>query len=171
MRIGSLLLVVVLFVLVMAAIAVLKGKRPKLGQRFKAKEFLTPNELEFLNRLERAVPELRFHAQVAMGALLEPVGAKRNDVRAHMSARGSFSQKIVDYVAQNRESGTVVAIIELDDRTHDSAKDARRDAMLQEAGYSTVRWTSKAKPDTNAIRQRLLVPSSVVPSSSAARIA
>lgn len=160
MRIVPLLLIVVLFGLAMAFL-VFKGRRTEHGRRFKSRTFLTPNELEFLQRLEQSAPELRFHAQVAMGALLEPAIAKRNDARAHMSARGSFSQKIVDYVAQSREDGSVVAIIELDDRTHDTARDARRDAMLDEAGYLVVRWNSKAKPDANAIRQCLLAPRSV----------
>ena len=155
MKIGLLMVVAVVTLLALAALAALKLKQAGSGQRFRAKALLTANELEFLSRLERAVPELRFHAQVAMGALLEPV-AKGNDRSAYMSARGSFSQKIVDYVAQNRESGDVVAIIELDDRTHDSAKDAKRDAMLLEAGYSVVRWHSKTKPDTEAIRSRLV---------------
>ena len=43
MRIGSLLLVVVLFVLVMVAIVALKGKRAEDSLRFKSRPFLTPN--------------------------------------------------------------------------------------------------------------------------------
>jgi very-short-patch-repair endonuclease len=45
-----------------------------------------------------------------------------------------FSQKIVDFVAQRRSDGSIVAIIELDDRTHGSEKDAPRDEMLKSAG-------------------------------------
>ena len=86
MRIGPLLLVIILFGLAMAAILVSKGRRTQRGLRFKSKTFLTLNELEFLHRLEQSVPEMRFHAQVAMGALLEPAMARRNDSRAHMSA-------------------------------------------------------------------------------------
>ena len=128
------------------------------ARRFKAKAFMTPNELEFLSRLEAAVPELRFHCQVAMGALLDPQTPKREDARAYMSARGMFSQKIVDFVAQHRSTGEVVAVIELDDRTHNSAKDESRDAMLRQANYKVVRWQSKEKPDDRAIREALLVP-------------
>lgn len=129
------------------------GATPK----FKRKALLTANEAEFLARLEAAAPELRFCPQVAMGALLDPA-APRSDRSAYYRARGMFSQKIVDFVAQSRADGGVVAIVELDDRTHDSGKDAKRDAMLASAGYRVVRWSSKAKPDAAAIRAGLFPP-------------
>lgn len=127
-------------------------------QKFKSKPLLTPNELEFLQRLEAAVPELRFCPQVAMGALLQPA-VERRDRSAYYSQRGRFAQKIVDYVAQQRDDGAVVAVIELDDRTHNRAKDAERDAMLASAGYRIIRWQSRAKPDAAAIREALVKPS------------
>lgn len=129
------------------------GSRPA----FKRKTLLTPNELEFLARLESSAPELRFHAQVSMGALLDPAASSK-DGREYFRARGMFSQKIVDFVAQARADGSIVAIIELDDRTHNSDKDGRRDAMLSSAGYKVVRWKSKSKPDAAAIRVELLAP-------------
>jgi hypothetical protein len=121
---------------------------------FKAKPMLTPNEIEFLNRLEAAAPELRFCPQVAMGAVLNP-NVQRQD-KAYMSLRGKFAQKIIDFVAQDRKDGSIVAIIELDDRSHDSDKDDKRDAMLSQAGYKIVRWQSKSKPDAATIRRELL---------------
>jgi very-short-patch-repair endonuclease len=141
------------------AAAFLKARLGGAGSapRFKRKALLTPSEAEFLARLEAAAPELRFCPQVSMGALLEPAAAK-SDRSAYYRARGMFSQKIVDFVAQSRTDGSVVAVLELDDRTHDAGKDAKRDAMLESAGYRVVRWSSKAKPDAGAIRARLLPP-------------
>lgn len=144
------------------AVAIAKAKiaardgSPGHAPQFKAKRLLTPNELEFLGRLEAAAPELRFLAQVAMGALLDPAVSRKEDGKAYFRLRGMFSQKIVDFVAQSRSDGSVVAIIELDDRTHDGDKDAKRDGMLASAGYRIVRWKSKAKPDAAAIRAELL---------------
>lgn len=155
---------VVLCVMALAVVVLLLAAKAKsrtrgsASRRFKAKTFMTPNELEFLQRLETAVPELRFHAQVAMGALLSTETAKQENPREHMSSRNMFSQKIVDFVAQHKSTGEVVAVIELDDRTHSSAKDESRDAMLREADYKIVRWQSKSKPDRLAIRELLLVP-------------
>lgn len=143
-------------------LAILKAKLA--GQaggeaKFKAKPLLTANELEFLARLEAAAPELRFFPQVAMGALLDPA-VPRSDRKAHYRLRAMFSQKIVDFVAQRKADGQIVAIIELDDRTHDADKDARRDDMLKSAGYRTIRWHSKTKPDAAAIRAQLFPPPS-----------
>jgi len=138
-------------------LAVLKAKlgvKDDAGAKFKAKPLLTVNELEFLARLEAAMPELRFFAQVAMGALLDPA-VPRSDGKAYLRLRGMFSQKIVDFVAQARNDGSIVAIIELDDRTHDAERDSKRDVMLASAGYRIVRWNSKAKPDAAAIRAAL----------------
>jgi hypothetical protein len=143
------------------AFAVLRAKNTGQGDgeiRFKSRRLLTANELEFLVRLEAAMPELRFCPQVAMGALLDPT-ARQSDRRAYFRQRGMFSQKIVDFVAQRRDDGSIVAIIELDDRTHDSAKDARRDAMLASAGYKVVRWRSTTKPHAADIREALSPPS------------
>ena len=114
---------------------------------FARKRFLTGNEREFLGRLERALPEMRVHAQVAMGA-----------TRRHWQARGRFSQKICDFVLEDRRTGEVFAIVELDDRTHDPAKDKLRDAMLRQAGYRTIRWNSRAKPERERIRAEVLGP-------------
>ena len=123
--------------------------------KFKSKTLMTANELEFLTRLEEAVPEWRFHAQVAMGAILDPA-VPRQDAKAYFRARGMFSQKIVDFVAQSRADGQIMAIIELDDKTHNIDKDSKRDGMLTGAGYRVVRYPSNAKPISQRIRADLL---------------
>lgn len=160
----SLVSSVALVGVLVAAAFVAKAKLAAGGgddPKFKAKTLLTANELEFVARLEAAVPELRICPQVAMGAILDPAVA-RSDAKAFYRARGMFAQKIVDFVAQDRADGRIVAVIELDDRTHDGEKDARRDAMLKSAGYRVVRWSSKSKPDAAAIRAVLVPPSTPV---------
>ena len=155
MRFGTFIVIAVVAVVVLVLAVALASKRKPVPGKVKGRAFLTANELEFLNRLEAAVPEARFHAQVAMGALLEPAFAKKSDPRSYMSIRGTFSQKVVDFVAQDRISGTLLAVIELDDRTHNATKDNKRDEMLREGGYKVVRWQSTAKPDAATIRDAL----------------
>lgn len=163
MKNTQLLIALAVFVLIALASAValraMRELRPagpsSLKNKFKAKSFVTANELEFLFRLEAAAPELRFHAQVAMGALLDP-SISRQDTKEFFRLRGMFSQKIVDYVAQSRWDGSIVALIELDDRTHNVEKDEKRDSMLKGAGYRIIRWNSKTKPNKEAIRTELV---------------
>ena len=73
-----------------------------------------------------------------MGAILDPA-VPTSDRKAFMHIRGQFSQKMIDFVAQDRQSGEIVPIIEFGDRTHKVEKDGRRDAMLKSAGYRTIR--------------------------------
>ena len=153
--------VVVLAALGVAGVLLLSVLAKRAGGKtvaVRARVFMTPNEAQFLQRLEAAVPEFRFHAQVSMAALLDPAVTKRANSRAWWRARTMFSQKIIDYVAQRRDNGQIVAVIELDDRTHNAGRDARRDAMLQQAGYRTVRWQSKDKPSRAEIFAALVGP-------------
>lgn len=76
--------------------------------------------------------------------------------KKYMGLREKFAQKIIDFVAQDRADGSIIAIIELDDQTHDQEKDEKRDAMLASAGYKIVRWHSKDKPDATTISKQLL---------------
>ena len=119
--------------------------------RYKSKPLLSANEKEFFNRLSQALPDCHILTQVALGALLQP--NVRNNNKEYYRARGNFSQKNADYVICNKEM-YVLAVVELDDRTHRNDKDAKRDAMLVQAGYKVIRWDSKNKPTAEQIRER-----------------
>ncbi len=116
------------------------------------REFLTPNEQDFLVRLEEAFPEYRVMAQVSMGALMNP--AVKGGTPGYLSIRARFAQKVVDFVLLDG-SLEVVALVELDDRTHQVDKDATRDAMTASAGYVTLRYRSREKPRPPQIREDL----------------
>jgi hypothetical protein len=141
-------------ILLLAGIALilLLAARRGPGFRVAKRAFLTENEKEFLVRLEEAFPEHRVMAQVSMGALMAP------DVRGggseYLSIRARFAQKVVDYVVLD-DALEVIALVELDDRTHRVEKDAERDAMTAAAGYVTLRYRSREKPPPQAIRAEL----------------
>lgn len=115
--------------------------RPGIS-RYRLKPVMTPNEIEFYARIRRALPEIHVFPQVAMSALLEPVASSR---KAKLASFRKISQKRVDYALCDG-SMNLVAVIELDDRTHNAAKDAVRDAMFRTAGIPTLRFQSKTKP-------------------------
>ena len=50
----------------------------------------------------------------------------------------------------------VITLIELDDRTHDAAKDQRRDSITGAAGFPTLRWHSRKRPLPAEIRKAVL---------------
>ena len=120
------------------------------GSRPLAKRFMTPRELAMLDILERCLPEYRFHAQVAMGALLK--APPRLMGKSHPADRNAFSQKIVDFVAQDRVTGAIVALIEVDDASHNAQRDSRRDAMTSHAGYRTIRIGRAVQPRVHEVR-------------------
>ncbi len=46
---------------------------------------------------------------------------------------------VCDFLLEDRASGAIIAIVELDDRTHNARQDAERDRMTARAGYTTIR--------------------------------
>ncbi len=141
-----------LLIALVSAVLILKalGVRNIFGPpRPVAKRFLTPRETAMLNVLERALPHCRIHAQVAMGALLRvPQSPMR---KSKISDRNAFSQKIVDFVAQDRATGLIVALIEVDDWSHNPFKDRVRDEMTAYAGYRTIRVPGRVQPNFNDV--------------------
>jgi hypothetical protein len=103
----------------------------------RAAPLMTKRERIVCAMIERAVPHARVHAQVSMGAILRP--ARGFDRSRSTSVRNRFSSKRVDFVLEDRASGGIIAIVELDDRTHDRSADRQRDRMTARAGYLTIR--------------------------------
>lgn len=145
------------FALLAAAFVVgffLIGRQPaERPWRVKARALLTDNELDFVLRLQEALPEFHILPQVSMGALMEPDLDDEDIVEPgrFLSIRGRFAQKVVDFVVVD-ELYQIVALVELDDQTHDADKDAERDAMTSMAGYLTIRYDSRQKPPPEEIR-------------------
>jgi len=142
----TILLLVVFAVLIIVGLMVLMRpmEMAQDSQAYLKKPIMTDNEKEFFERLIEALPYFYVFPQVAMGAILQPA-ATRQDKRNYHRIRGTFSQKMVDFVVCDAALNIVV-LIELDDRTHSSEKDGERDAMTNQAGYATLRFNSKRKP-------------------------
>lgn len=124
--------------------------------KYKKKELLTDNEREFFLRLQRALAGYVICPQVSMGAILQP-NVSRKDNKRYFKIRGTFAQKIIDYVICDPKTLQVLAIIELDDRSHSLEKDKARDKMLASAGYKLMRWQSKKKPTEEEIKAEFLL--------------
>jgi hypothetical protein len=146
----------VLFVLV-AIFVVVQLKAAKGTGRtgtYRRRKLMTDNEEEFFGRLVVALPDHYIFPQVAMSALLQTASS---DGRKAHGDRLRIAQQRVDYVVCTR-SCEVVAVVELDDRTHSQAKDQLRDSRLEQAGIRTVRFQARDKPKVDAIRATILGP-------------
>ena len=143
------------FLLVIAALmaTTLKARGPRRDvEKPRRKRPLTDREQAMYNRLATTLPELVVMPQVAMSALLT---AKSR------TTRNTFDRKVIDFVICDK-AFQVLAVIELDDRSHDArrAHDETRDAMLVGAGYKVIRYTNV--PDVAEVA-RDLKPSPVRP--------
>lgn len=132
-----------LIILVAIAIIVFLLAPPKLRQSaYRKRQVMTPNELEFYGRIVRALPGMHVCPQVAMHALIEPTSTNGKTRLMHFRR---ISQKVVDYAIFDAQ-WVLVAVIELDDRTHVASRDAIRDSYMSSAGIRTLRYQSRSKP-------------------------
>lgn len=123
---------------------------------FYAKKPLTNPEQVLYLRLVEALPEHIVLAQVSLSRLL---GVERG--RNFQAWNNRINRMSADFVICNKDA-TVVAVIELDDSSHEYAHrkvaDAKKDKALRAAGLRLVRWQARTIPDKAAIRAELVVP-------------
>jgi hypothetical protein len=138
----------------LAAVQLRTAKGKGRTGTYRRRKFMTDNEEEFFGRLVVALPDHYIYPQVAMSALLDPASSDR---RTAHGDRLRIAQQRVDYVVCTRRC-EVVAVVELDDKTHSRAKDELRDVRLEQAGIRTVRFQARNKPKVETIRTMILGP-------------
>jgi hypothetical protein len=132
---------------IMLVLVLVLARKP----RYRRATIMTENEREFYGRLLAACPDCQIWPQVPILALVRP-DAKEGS-RAFWMAFKRISNTRVDWVVvQDME---VVAIVELDDRSHDARKDAQRDRILKSCGYRVVRFNSSRRPDPRQIHEAI----------------
>ncbi|MFC4159478.1 DUF2726 domain-containing protein [Chitinimonas lacunae] len=112
-------------------------REPFLTQR----PLLTAREQKMYWRIQEALAgQYVILAQVAFSQMVQ---AKGGTAKERFALFARVRQKVADYVIC-RSDFSIVAVIELDDSSHDHKldKDAERDACLREAGIPTLRWRS-----------------------------
>ncbi len=138
-----------LLLCVLAIVNLMLGKAGNRLPRVRPVPLMTYAERRVIGHIEAVLPQARIHAQVSMGAFLAPrKGLSRSQAT---SDRNRFSSKRVDFLAEDKATGEIIAIIELDDRTHNRGADARRDAMTASAGYRTIRLPAGVRHDRASV--------------------
>lgn len=153
------LLMLVALVIVIGAVLANGAKKTRRTGAYRRRKLMTDNEQEFFGQLVAALPDHYVFPQVAMSALIESASG---DKKTAHSDRLKIPQQRSDYIVCTKNCD-VVAVIELDDRTHSAAKDALRDARLEQAGIRTVRFQSRNKPTVAALRVAILGTAVAVP--------
>jgi hypothetical protein len=150
------LVVTLVLLAVVAVVFVMLKRRASSGSGdapwpFYAKKPLTQPEQVLYHRLVAAMPECIVLAQVQLSRIL---GVKKGFNFNEWNNR--INRMSVDFVVCRKDS-TIVAAVELDDKTHEKASrveaDAKKGKALSAAGVALVRWQVSALPDENAIRQ------------------
>lgn len=121
---------------------------------FYAKKPLSQPEQVLYFRLVQALPEHIILAQVQLSRLL---GVKKgNNYQAWFNRINRMS---ADFVVCNKDA-SIVAVIELDDATHQRDDrmyaDAKKDRALSSADIRVLRWQVKSIPDIAAIQSALI---------------
>jgi hypothetical protein len=124
-----------------------------------AKKPLSPPEQVLFHRLVKALPE---HIVLAQVQLSRALGVKKGFNFHQWNNR--INRMSYDFLICAKDA-TVLAAIELDDRSHESAArvaaDAKKERASSAAGIRLVRWNVKALPDDAAIRSVVLTQISV----------
>lgn len=152
------LVVTLVLLAVVAAVLAIFKKRALSGSGdapwpFYAKKPLTQPEQVLYHRLASAMPECIVLAQVQLSRVL---GVKKGFSFREWNNR--IDRMSLDFLVCLKDS-TVVAAVELDDKTHEKASrieaDAKKGKALAAAGVALIRWQVSALPDENAIRLAL----------------
>ena len=148
------LVLVALVVLVVAYLVLKRRASTGAGDTpwpFYAKKPLSQPEQVLYHRLVAAIPECIVLAQVQLSQVL---GVKKGFNFHEWNNR--INRMSLDFLVCLKDS-TVVAAVELDDKTHERTSrveaDAKKEKALSAAGIALVRWNVAALPDENAIRQ------------------
>lgn len=115
-----------------------------------ARSLLTDRELSLYQSLLSLYPDYKVFVQVALSQLIE-VDRNHPD---RQSTRARYQQLVADFVLC-RSDLSVVAVIELDDRSHDNPRnqyaDARKSKALKHARIRLVRIPAGALPSEDRI--------------------
>lgn len=159
----------VVILLILALVAVLpllkKGGRLASGSSrpwpFYVKRPLTQPEQVLYHRLVKALPKHVILAQVQVSRVLGVRKGFRFNEWNNRINRLSY-----DFLICGKDS-TVIAAIELDDKSHESAQrmdtDAKKSKATTDAGLRLVRWHVKSLPDEQMIRREFSADEKILP--------
>ena len=151
---GFVFVLLIVVVIVMVLVVVLKAKAKggaddELWPYYAKKPLSQPEQILYF-RLVQALPEHIILAQVQLSQLL---GVQKG--HNFQTWHNRINRMSADFMVCNKDS-SIVAVIELDDATHQrkdrQVADAKKDKALASAGVRIIRWPVKSIPDLALIQ-------------------
>lgn len=119
--------------------------------QYRARALLTPTEKDFFFQLRSAFPDELIFIQIAFSALIEPTTwswRRQGDF-------GRISQKRCDFAVCSQDLA-LLAVVELDDGSHNLEKDTHLDGLLSCTGIRTIRFDCRDRLTVQQIRAAVL---------------
>ena len=118
------------------------------------KPILTPMELKFSKLLDEAMPELRVMYQVAVYQTI-----KIKDGPDNLKIWNKLNRLTFDFVLIDGESN-VMAVIELDDKSHlrpaSMKRDQKKDELIKFLNKPLIRFNTSSMPSVDELRDSIL---------------
>lgn len=148
--------VLVFFVLLVAVVVLKKLLRGSVEANlpYYCKKILSSPEQILYHRLVAALPDYIILSQVQVSRVL---GVKKGFNFHEWNNR--INRLSYDFIICSKDL-TVVAAVELDDKSHEAASrieaNGKKDKATLSAGIPLIRWNVKAMPDVSAIKSAIL---------------
>lgn len=117
--------------------------------------FMTNSEVRFFALLQEAMPEHFIFAQVQLSRLIQATDPQDSAFWFNRICRMS-----ADYVLVDRDAQTVIAVIELDDWTHDKPErkraDQKKTKAIESAGLPLIRFDGRRMPNATQLRHEIV---------------
>lgn len=146
-----------IFALAFILFAIAKLIKIKKGQEiwpYYAKKIMSKPEMIFYYRLVNTLPDQIILAQVQLSRVL---GVKSGANFGEWHNR--INRMSLDFVVCRREDTSIIAVIELDDKSHEREErvkaDEKKNQALTSANIRIIRWKIQDMPDEKTIRQVL----------------
>ena len=151
----TLLAAIVLIIIIAITLVFLKKRKPSgecnVAWPFYAKKPLTVPEQILYHRLVAALPQCIVLAQVQLSQVL---GVNKGFNFGVWNNR--INRMSLDFIVCLKDS-TIIAAVELDDKTHEKKirvkADAKKGKALSAAGIELIHWHVSALPDEKTIRE------------------
>jgi very-short-patch-repair endonuclease len=149
---SSTLVVIAVFALAALAALTRRLSTTRFPSPYRSRPLMSPPELDAYQRLRQALPDSVICPQVQLCRFITADHLK--DRRWH----NRIAQLSADF-AICKADGTVVAVIEVDDKTHERpaqrARDRKKDDACQSAGVPVIRWKATQLPTAQAIQAQV----------------